>query len=226
MFLVRISPRAYFLLFLCGVIARAQAVAPSDSEVTLTSVPVERAALIDLIWGDSGFPSTSEPTVEIVHSSDADWSSATNDLGLGSFSALDHLDRLTFALPGNQTSVAYHVAAKGRSQRLVILHQGHACGFSSPGTGLQSLIRLLLSNGYSVAALYMPRPSPCKDSRMVPYHQELFKKYNGAFPGSPLQLFLDPVAQTVNYGFNKWHYKRVDMVGLSGGGWTDRKSVV
>lgn len=189
-----------------------------DDRVTITSPDAARAALRRQIWGKASLP-RAQPTVTSLKPSDPEWTRITDEMGLSGSSAFDRVEKLSFALAAGQSAIGYYFVAKGGSKRLVIAHQGHGCTFGPPGAGLQRLVGELLHNGYSVVTLYMPRPADCKDHDLVSYHQELFKKVAGKLHGSPLQLFLEPAAQTVNYAV-KSGYSRVDMVGLSGGGWT------
>ena len=189
-----------------------------DETVTITSAAAARAALRRQIWGEANLPRT-QPTVTSIPRSDPEWTKITDEMGLGNSSEFERVEKLSFALAAGQSAIGYHFVPKGGSKRLVIVHQGHGCTFGPPGAGLQRLVGELLRNGYSVVTLYMPRPAVCKDHDLVSYHQELFQKVNGKLYGSPLQLFVEPVARTVNYAL-KSGYSRVDLIGLSGGGWT------
>jgi len=208
-----------FLLVLAPVVLAQTPVAP-DRTVTIPSADMGRLTLRRQIWGEAGFPNRTQPAIVQLQPSNKDWTKVTSELGLSGFSGFARLERMTFPLAVGEPATGYFVAAEGNPQRLVIVHHGHACAFDSPGNGLQFLVKTLLSNGYSVAALYMPRPPDCADRKMVSFHRELFAKFAGHLSGSPLQLFLEPVAQTVNYAANQLGYTRIDMIGLSGGGWT------
>jgi pimeloyl-ACP methyl ester carboxylesterase len=77
----------------------------------------------------------------------------------------------------------------------------------------------LLADGYTVAAMRMPlfqSPSHCG---LTGVHDKLFDV--PLKEGSPLKFFLEPIARTINYLLKEnADLKEVDMVGLSGGGWT------
>jgi len=187
----------------------------NDNAVTITFVAKARAALRRQIWGEAELPGT-VPVVTTLQPAAPEWAKVTSKMALKS-ADFERVDKLSFALAAGQSSVGYLFTAK-ESKRLVIVHQGHGCTFGPAGAGLQRLIGELLSNGYSVVALYMPRPADC-GGNLVAYHAQLFQQVSGKLRGSPLQLFVEPVVQTVNYAL-KSGYARVDMVGLSGGGWT------
>jgi hypothetical protein len=113
---------------------------------------------------------------------------------------------------------------------LVILHHGHACTFddssdlADTGYGMQRTINALLSDGYSVLAVFMPHSRP-DDCGTTAAHDRMFR--TSSLPsGSPLKFFLEPVVVSVNYLKTQSTagsfptYQDVSMVGLSGGGWT------
>ncbi|HEY7354155.1 MAG TPA: hypothetical protein VH596_15415 [Terriglobales bacterium] len=189
-----------------------------DDDVTITSVASARKALREQIWGEADLPHTF-PAVSVLKKSDPQRKQIIREMGLADLSQFRQVEKLSFALAAGQSAVGYHFVANGDSKRLVIVHQGHACTFGPSSMGLQRLVGKLLSNGYSVVTLYMPRPANCENQDMVSYHSELFKSVSGKLHGSPLQLFVGPALQTLNYAF-KSGYSRVDMIGISGGGWT------
>jgi dienelactone hydrolase len=112
--------------------------------------------------------------------------------------------------------------AKAALHRAVIVHHGHGCEMVDRGEHplhLEMLIRSLVSAGYSVAAVRMPcfqNPSNCGKTRV---HDKLFDLELTS--GSALRFFMEPIARTVNYlEQQKPALAEVDMIGLSGGGWT------
>ena len=191
-----------------------------DSAVTIRSISAAREDLISTVWGKPGFPLKALPEATILKPSQPEWTRAMNEMGLAGFRGLKTVEKLDFRLPAGNSSVGYLWIARGGLNRLVILHQGHSCKFDFESEGLQAVVKALLTSGYSVATLYMPLPSPCSDGAIIPFHNKLFAEFPSSLPGSALQLFVDPAAETVNYGLQQLKFARVDMVGLSGGGWT------
>lgn len=118
---------------------------------------------------------------------------------------------------------AYHYIPKRaiRRNHVVVVHHGHACSFDDPYTqggvahdyGMRPLIKDLLSQGYSVLAVYMPNQSP---------HNCM--KYEDAHAGLSMTTFIEPMTRYLNflekeypaYGIGS---RGVVMTGLSGGGW-------
>jgi hypothetical protein len=88
---------------------------------------------------------------------------------------------------------------------------------------MQRTIDGLLSDGYSVLAVYMPHYEKL-DGCGTPSHDWMFR--NITTTGSVIKFFLEPVAVCLNYlktksvADNFPMYQDFNMVGLSGGGWT------
>ncbi|MFN8471161.1 MAG: hypothetical protein U0822_02980 [Anaerolineae bacterium] len=190
----------------------------NDSAITFHSpsdVAMRRAALIQFIWGAAGFPTHRLP------------SAVTRDIPtpVADLRNLVRVDELRIAMDAGQESLAHHFLAAEPNGRVVILHQGHACTFDDRSTrpegayGLYGALDTLLSEGFSVLAMYMPhyRPDDCTDG-----HAAMFEIQT---EGSPLKFFLEPVAACVNYLGSQANGRQslhdgIDMLGFSGGGWT------
>jgi hypothetical protein len=127
--------------------------------------------------------------------------------------------------PGHQ-GLAYHFIPEKPNGELVVVHHGHACSLNDDpsekdmGYGLQRTIKALVKGGYGVLGVFMPqmRPGDCTGG-----HEAIMRL---ATEGSPLRFFLEPTALGLNYLQQKSgsesipKYRRFQMVGLSGGGWT------
>jgi hypothetical protein len=195
-----------------------------DCPITVTSaadVTAKRQALIQFVWGAGGFPGSKLP-------SSVDRNIASPVAGLAN---LGHVDRLNITMDAGQYAFAFHfVPRQWTNNRLVILHQGHGCTFDDSSApyddpdGMQRTINTLLTDGYSVLAVYMQHmsylvPNDCG----VPSHDDMFRTLQTT--GSVLKFFLEPLVVSLNYlqtrsgadGFPQ--YREFDMVGLSGGGW-------
>ena len=196
-----------------------------DHQITITSaadVTSKRQALIDFIWGGPGFPAGKLPTSVTLNV-------PSPVQGLNN---LLRVDQLLINMEAKQQGLAYHFIPQRQNNRLVIVHHGHACSFDDDSSsadiefGMQRTINGLLTDGYSVLAVYMPhnRPGDCGGTAI---HDAMFTgvQYRPRF-GSPMKYFLEPVAVSLNYlktrsaadGFPV--YQDFSMVGLSGGGWT------
>lgn len=109
-------------------------------------------------------------------------------------------ERLTMALPSGDLLEGYLLRAEG-AERLAIYHAGHGQHALTDGA---ETIRTLLAAGFDVLALDMP-PEP----------HDLY----AALP-RPLETFVRPIAEALNYALAQRDYRRVIMTGLSGGGWS------
>ena len=145
---------------------------------------------------------------------------------------LERVDTLHIAMDAGsgRARIPLHPADR-KANRLVVLHQGHACTFddgggpNDEGYGMQRTINSLLSDGFSVLAVYMQHmnyvlPNDCG----VPSHDEMFQTLHTE--GSVMKFFLEPVAVSLNYLQRRVcagqfpRYQDFSMIGLSGGGWT------
>jgi hypothetical protein len=188
---------------------------------TVADITNKQQSLINFVWGAGGFPSGKLP------------SSVTLNVPspVGGLNNLLRVDQLLIGMDAGQQGLAYHFIPARQNSRLVIVHHGHACTFdddpslSDIGYGMQRTINGLLTDGYSVLAVYMPHMRP--DDCGTVSHDSLFTDPQYApSSGSPMKYFLEPVAVSLNYlktrsaadGFPS--YQDFSMVGLSGGGWT------
>lgn len=181
-----------------------------DREIVVTSaaaVDRKRAELIEFIWGAAGFPKGRPAKMEKAVASP-----------IAGLTGLRGVERFTIQMPAGQENTTHHLIPTKGNGRLVVLHHGHACTFDDAGdvrtAGMAKTAARLLEAGYAVLLVHMPhfRPGDCAG----PSHADLFALPVGE--GSALKLFLEPTAQSLNV--LRGRYKRVDMVGLSGGGWT------
>lgn len=177
----------------------------------------KRQQMVAFLWGSDGFPAAKLPTVvkkNVVSPVD----------GLVN---LARVDDLFLVMDGGVQSMAHHfIPAQSKTNRLVVLHHGHAttfndgAGMRDAGYGMQRTIRNLLIEGYSVLAVYMPGCLP--DAPLIP-HATLV---DTPTTGSGLKFFLEPVAVYLNYLQTQAdaddfpRYLDFSMMGLSGGGWT------
>jgi pimeloyl-ACP methyl ester carboxylesterase len=194
---------------------------------TLAKVESTRAALIEYIWA-SPWATVAAKQPNAVQHNYVLKSDDTLPAGVDNLQSIDRLDATTTestkagqaeAVPSN---VFIFYPLRGNNHRAVIVHQGHGCEMTDTderGVHLEIAIRELVAAGYTVAAMRMPRfqsPSDCGVTRV---HDKLFDA--PLEEGSPLKFFMEPIARTVNY-LRKENagLKEIDMVGLSGGGWT------
>jgi len=119
--------------------------------------------------------------------------------------------------------LAYLFIPVKRNNRLVLLNPGHSCTLKdSPETNyrIEATIKGLLQAGFDVLAVFMPHVS---ETNCDLDHCSIMN--TGLSPGDHpatygLRFFLEPEIVILNYLLPKNNYKDINMVGLSGGGWT------
>lgn len=197
---------------------------------TSADVSTKRAALIEHVWGEEGFPAAKLPRLPIAKNDESPVPGLTD---------LERVDTLIVDMEAGVRSYAHHFIPRVRNGRLVILHSGHFSSFNDSTIpadvdhGMRRTLEGLLGDGYSVLAVYMPRNAVFNTTMNVSEdggydaHNALFleAKYQPRL-GSPLKYFLEPIAAYLNYlttraaADNFPVYSDFSMVGISGGGWT------
>ena len=192
-----------------------------DHSIKVTNaakVQSTRAALVKYIWGTSWADVSLKQPVAIEHN----YSPKPGDAVPTAIDNLASIDRLDVSSGNIKSTVYVFYPAKNSVHKTVLLHQGHGCTLTDDGekpVHLDLAIHKLVAAGYTVAGLRMPNfqnPALCGPDGV---HDKLF-----AAPlksGVAVKFFMEPIARTINY-LVKHHtdLEEIDMVGLSGGGWT------
>lgn len=206
------------LILICA--SALYAFAQNQRAITVTSpakIESTRAALVQYIWGASWDAVAAKQPRLVDHG----YKPQTDDALPASISNLESIDRLDVG--GTVASTAFILyPSRPNLHKIVIVHQGHGCDLLDRGDHplhLEFAIRKLIAAGYTVAAMRMPlyqSPAHCGASRA---HDKLFDLHPRT--GSAVQYFMEPIARTVNYLVSHHaELKEIDMVGLSGGGWS------
>ncbi|MDQ5845912.1 MAG: hypothetical protein M3539_11535 [Acidobacteriota bacterium] len=171
-----------------------------------------RKELTSFIWGAQGFPASPPDKFE-ENIKDERYSSLRN---------LKQINRVTMLMEWGFSSTGYHFIPEHGNNKLLIYHRGHDGDF----VGGIGTIDFFLGKGFSVIALSMPleppNNRPIVDLKhigkiQITFHDQL--KLLEMKSGDPVQLFLTPVAVSLNYA-QRFGYDSVYMTGVSGGGWT------
>ncbi|MEN8117223.1 MAG: glycosyl hydrolase family 28 protein [Bacteroidota bacterium] len=174
----------------------------------------KRDELINFIFGDDELPFNKEP--EILTENYID--SAYCDIEM-----LKSITKMEVKMEYGLKSVIYHFNPKNKKNKVVLYHQGHRGDFISG----KSLIKEFLNNGYSVLAFAMPlmgmnnQPvvnDPDLGQIHLTQHEHL--KFLNPENGHPVKYFVEPVITAINYLEKNFNFKEIEMVGISGGGWT------
>jgi hypothetical protein len=121
--------------------------------------------------------------------------------------------------------LAYLFTPVKRNNRLVLINPGHTCSLKDDPSGateyrIEETILGLLQAGYDVLAVYMPHVT---DTGCDLDHCSVMNTDPGAGDYKVtygLRYFLEPEIVSLNYLLKQISYQNVNMVGLSGGGWT------
>ena len=204
------------------VICTFQGINDSALKIVLpTDIINKRRAIIKAIWGSDHLPRRSDVIVSVNIVSP-----------LHPEPIIARVDKMEIPshIPVKQGSVsinnlAYFFVPVNRNGKLMIVHHGHACTFKDAQSGdkgyrMEATIIGFLRAGYDVLAVYMPQASEisCSMDHCGIINTDLgIQNPSGTFG---LRLFLEPTIVSLNYLLKKNAYKNVDMMGLSGGGWT------
>ena len=193
-----------------------------DREIRINTpadVRNKRQQIIRAIWGKDKIPERADPIV-----------SGNIQGPLTPDPVVSRVDRLEVPVGEDHTrgdeklkDLAYLFVPVSRNNRLVILNPGHTCKLNSqPGTDyrIEQAIKGLLKAGFDVLAVFMPHvtETTCNLDHCSIMNTDLGPGEHPSTYG--LRFFLDPAIVCLNYLLGVTHYENVNMVGLSGGGWT------
>jgi hypothetical protein len=191
-----------------------------DREIRImetADVDQKRLEIIRAIWNASTIPGRSDVFV-----------TRDSRSPLHPHPAIARVDRLEIPVPGIDSlrDLAYLFVAVERNQRLVIYNPGHSCTLADDGHHHyrhEATITEIAAAGFDVLAVFMPHVKESLDPNCHFNHCQVINNdlaVPDPLPTWRLRLFLDPTIVAMNYVMKKYVYKKVDMVGLSGGGWT------
>jgi len=174
----------------------------------------KRNSLINYIWKGQYFPTQTLPTKIEREINESQFADLTN---------ISHIDKITISMKYDVNSYSYLIVGKNDNQKLVIYHHGHTGDFMLGKNTIQNL----LNEGYSVLAFSMPligmnnQPEidiPNIGKLKLTSHYYFWFLESNDF--SPIQYFLDPIAISLNYVEKQYQFDSINMIGISGGGWT------
>lgn len=177
----------------------------------VNGVAAKRQALIRYIWMGQGLPLKKLPGKVEQNITDGRYAKLFEK-------KVRRIDKLTIDMDYGLNSIAYHFLPEKANNKLFLYHQGHRGDFVLG----KDTIKALLDRGYSVMAFSMPllgmNNKPVVDlERFGKFH--LVKHDHMKLLKSPIRFFVEPIVVAINYG-KSLGYKQVNMIGISGGGWT------
>jgi hypothetical protein len=177
----------------------------------------KRELLINLLWGDPGFPRDKLPAQVETNVQDPNYAGLVN---------LKSIDRLTISMDLGIESYPYIFHPVNSNNQLIIYHQGSDGDFL---LGIET-IQFFLQEGYTVMAFAMPLLGNNNHPEVfIPHlgnvrlpgalHFQLFFVEDLIEQGIILKVFIEPVIVGLNYA-DTLGFERYAMIGISGGGWT------
>lgn len=175
---------------------------------------IKKNELIKYIWKENGFPNSTLPSTITQNIVDNTYADLKN---------LKRIDKIVILMDYDVNSISYLFLADQNNNDLIIYHQGHDGGFDKG----KNTIQYFLNKGYSILAFSMPllgmnnQPivelSPFGKTKLVSHNQFQFLESESF---SPIKLFVEPIAISLNYINKEYDFNQYYMVGISGGGWT------
>ncbi|MCC7476095.1 MAG: hypothetical protein IT425_11925, partial [Pirellulales bacterium] len=180
-----------------------------------------RASLIHFIWSD-GLPTTT-PSV----STNVAFPTQAVGIDPSNVASVDRLEANVSNWGFQSVSYLMHPTNTANTNKLVIVHQGHASDLSF---GVGTTANYLLQHGFTVLVMKMPlfgwntdttASIPGHGSKAYANHNQLISSTGPTGGGWGYRLFLEPVVQGINHVVaTNPKLENVSMIGLSGGGWT------
>ena len=191
-----------------------------DREIRITrpgDVIDKRLEIIRAIWNDSRLPTRSD----VIVTTDIESPLHPNKV-------FGRVDMIEIPVAGSESvrDLAYLFVPVHRNKRLIVFNPGHSYTLiddEKHRSRVEATITGLVEAGYDVLVVFMPHVSRSAGPGFRFDHCKIINTDLGIpdpLPTYGLRLFLDPTIVSLNYILEKNKYKRVDMVGLSGGGWT------
>jgi len=207
---------------------------PDTITVTPENLEARRAALIDYIWGDEGWPTNRALYSAQIHIAytNISWMGVLTNASQTNLSSVDMLQYRMPASPGTGWLTTYVLRLRPTTSngKLFIYHGGHSSGPISEETwgeimGWPLTMTALVNAGYEVLAFGMPlmngNPPPTftrpdLTTYVVSTHDVMFAELD-----HPLRYFFEQIPSVLDYLEAQGNvYSRIHMMGLSGGGWT------
>jgi hypothetical protein len=193
-----------------------------DREIRLSTpagIKDKRIEIIKAIWGTEILPDRSDLKITV---------DVKNPLSANtSIFRVDKFEVPVNSLYGPDTEpvndLAYLFTPVKRNNRLVLLNPGHSCTLKAQPEDdqrIEATILGLLRAGFDVLAVFMPHVSEtgCDLNHCAVINTQIREGVQK--PTSGLRFFLEPEIVCLNYLTRNLNYSDINMVGLSGGGWT------
>lgn len=175
-------------------------------------IEILRNKLIKIVWDEEGIPFNKSPEKVIYN---------YQDTLFRNFQNLKSVECIIDSLEYGFKSVMFHlIPGKNDKGELMIFHHGHE--EKEYIMGLESY-QALLNAGYHVLSVHMPlkgrNNSPVLNSptadKVNSINHDILMYLDKAYT-----LFFEPIRVAINHLQKENQFRRINMMGLSGGGWT------
>ena len=178
-----------------------------------SDIEQKRILLLDFIWKEN-IPHDDLPNQVEKNITDNTFENLNN---------LKQIDKIYVEMEYGVDSTVYHFIPESTNNKLIIFHTGHAGGFRDD----VGIIQKFLDNQYSVLAFSMPlhgmnNQPIINDPNFGKIHLVNHNSFNLIEDENftPMKFFVQPIFITLNYVDQNYSYESINMIGLSGGGWT------
>lgn len=178
-----------------------------------SSIEKTRDNLNLFLWNSDSLPKTFPDKIEF-DIKDSRYDNVEN---------LESIDKFTITMKHDVNSHSYLFKPVTSNNKLILYHQGHGGDFFNG----KNTIQFFLDNEYTVLAFSMPllglNDQPIIDHpqfgqmKLISHNQLKFVETDNF---TPLSYFLKPPIVSLNYIQENFTFDSINMVGLSGGGWT------
>lgn len=175
-------------------------------------IEISRNKLIKIVWGDEGIPYNKFPEKVISNFQDTLFRNFTN---------LKSVECIIDSLEYGFESVMFHLIPQNKDKgELMIFHHGHEGNEYTMGL---ATYQALLNAGYHVLSVQMPlkgrNNSPVINSPTVGKVKSINHDIL-VYLDKGYTLFFEPIRVAINHLQKENQFRRINMMGLSGGGWT------
>jgi len=165
------------------------------------------------LWNSRSLPNALPDNVEF----------GISDIRYDDLENLESIDKISIKMEHDINSYSYLFNPTNSNNKLILYHQGHSGDFING----KNTIKFFLNNDYTVLAFSMPllglNEQPIIDHpkfgkiKLTSHNQFQFLETETF---TPFSLFVTPPIIALNYIEKNYNFDSINMVGISGGGWT------
>lgn len=183
----------------------------------------KRNNLIEFIWNQNQLP-TNNPNIVKDYNKMENFSEYNNLQNIQQFTTMMNLEESSsIRLDSPITSVSYFFKNQESNNELIIFHQGHS---EKSIHDSKKIINFFLEQNYDVIVFSMimknENSQPIADipdlGKIKLTSHNLFYLFDET--SIPMKFYFEPITFSLNYLEKLYEYKKIHLIGISGGGWT------